>query len=65
MKNKNGVMQLSSCAVVLVGAFLSGEPAPTNRPNVLLILTDDMRYGLMTHESHLYIRTPQSRPAGR
>jgi N-acetylglucosamine-6-sulfatase len=31
---------------------------PQDRPNILIIMTDDMRYDLMTHEGHPYIQTP-------
>ena len=42
--------------ILSVSALMSVQAA--ERPNVLLIMTDDMRYDLMAHEGHPYIQTP-------
>lgn len=40
-------------------AFFAGVPSlMAKNPNVLIILTDDMRFDQMTHEGHPYIQTP-------
>lgn len=52
---KNGFMT-SACLAMAAG--MSAFGAATDRPNILIIMTDDMRYDLMTHEGHPYIQTP-------
>ena len=55
MKNNNWIRPISIGAVLAAGTVAGGA---SERPNVLLILTDDMRYDLMTNEGHPYIQTP-------
>ena len=64
MKPRRLVFTLSISAVLTAGVSPAAnaqehavQPAQL-RPNILLIIADDMRYDLMTHEGHPYIQTP-------
>jgi arylsulfatase A-like enzyme len=54
MKNNRWIKPVSMLTVLSAGASYGAA----ERPNVLIIITDDMRYDLMTHEGHPYIQTP-------
>ena len=38
--------------------FAAGSAPAADRPNVLVIMADDMRYDQMTHAGHPYVQTP-------
>ncbi len=55
MKKTKMKKPVSMLAALVAGTVAHGA---VDRPNILIILTDDMRFDLMTHEGHPYIQTP-------
>lgn len=55
-------LRIQSLLVFLLAILLYASPLLADlepaRPNVLIILVDDMRFDQMTHEGHPYIETP-------
>lgn len=48
-----------AAGVLTIGSTSVASPSVApSRPNILMIIVDDMRYDQMTHEGHPYIQTP-------
>ena len=45
-------------SMMSAGAFVPQSPAAPARPNLLVIMTDDLRIGMLSSEGHPFLKTP-------